>query len=270
MEIVMRQREVFPYYRRCCDELERVYLLIQEHFKPGYTEEIMAIRGYVGDEQRDEIERSNFGRCIMLPDALGSMSKELGLITEGYSFLLDNRYIIPVYDISGRLSAMIGYYPDTRKYVTTPSPFFSKEVMFYNFREAYEISYKYYNGCVILVEGIFDCVSLRSLGLPAIATMGATVSVAKGELLKVFRKVVGIPDNDKTGRKSLNRLDKRNGWQVPSTATMVRLHGVMDFGTEKKVIKDCDNIVSWFDADSVREMFKDLFKMQDDIYDLRL
>lgn len=265
----MRQREVFPYYRKCCDELERVYEIIQEYYKPGYTEELMALRGYVGEEQRDEIERSNFGRCIMLPEMLGDMAKELGLLTEGYSFLLDNRYIIPVYDVAGRLSALIGYYPDARKYVTTPSPFFSKEVMFFNFNEAYEISYDKYNGAVILVEGIFDCVSLRALGLPAIATMGATVSQTKGELLKVFRKVVGVPDNDVTGRKSINRYDKR-GWKVPSTATMVRLHGEMDFGNEKRKIKDCDNIVSWFDADSVREMFKDLFKMKEDIYDLRL
>lgn len=266
----MRQREVFPYYRKCCDELERVYEIIQEHFTPGYTDELMAIRGYVGQEQRDEIERSNFGHAIILPELLGGMAKELGLVSEGYNFLLNGRYIIPVYDVAGRLSALIGYYPDVKKYVTTPSPFFSKEVMLFNFNEAYEISYDKYNGAVILVEGIFDCVSLRALGLPAVATMGATVSTQKGELLKVFRKVIAIPDNDATGRKSINRLDKRRGWQVPSTATMIRLHGEMDFGSEKKTIKDCDNIVSWFDADSVREMFADMFKLKEDIYDLRL
>lgn len=265
----MRQSEVFPYYRKCCTAIEEIYNIIKDYYEGDFVEELMTLRAYVSEEQRREIERRNLGRCSIIPEVLGGMADGLGFITKGQSFLLDNRYIIPVYDVSGRLCTLVGYYPDVRKYVTVPTPFFSKEVMFFNFKEAYELSYKKYDGCVILVEGMFDCISLSALGLPAIATMGGNVGSIKGELLKVFKKVVGVPDNDSTGRRSLNRYS-RYGWKVPSSATLVRLSGEYDFGSETRKIKDCDDIVSWFDADDVVYMFKDLFKLKEDIYDLKL
>ena len=73
-----------------------------------------------------------------------------------------NRFIIPVDDIAGHTVALIGYYPDYKKYITTPSPFFSKECMFFNFRQAYDLSIQEFGGLVFLVEGIFDCLSLRA------------------------------------------------------------------------------------------------------------
>lgn len=267
----MLQREVFPYYRKCCAEFNKVYSVLQRYYVPGFAEEVCKLRGYVGKEQKDEIERMNLGRCSILPSDLTEMHQELGLSTTSGDFLLNDRYIIPVYDISYNIVALIGYYPDIKKYITTPSPFFSKETMFFNFRQAYDLAWKEFGGRVFLVEGIFDCISMRSLGLPCIATMGASVGSIKGELLKLFRKVVGIPDNDKTGMRSLNRYDKRYGWAVPNNATMIKLKGdyELDDGTVLK-IKDCDNIVSWFDADSVREMFIGLFDIDEEIYELSL
>ena len=95
--------------------------------------------------------------CCHIDDVedLGLMRRELGLVGENDTFLLNDRYIIPVEDIEGGLVALIGYYPDFKKYITTPAPFFSKECMFFNFRQAYELSWKEYNGFVMIATVCF-------------------------------------------------------------------------------------------------------------------
>jgi len=267
----LRQNEVFPYYRSCCENMELIYDIIQSQYRDGFAEELCKLRGYVGSEQLSEIQRLNLGICTIPATMLGDKAKDLGIVTDYYTFLLDERYIIPVRDIGDNLVALIGYYPDNKKYITTPSPFFSKECMFYNFRNAYELAYREYGGRVFLVEGIFDCISMQSLGLPCIATMGANVGTIKGELLKVFKKVVGIPDNDKTGKRSLNRYDKKYGWNVPYNTTLVKIQGECDFGDgEVHKVKDCDNLVSWYDADDVREMLMYFFDSKNEIEELHI
>ena len=143
--------------------------------------------------------------------------------------------------------------------------------MFFNFKQAYELSWRESNGFVIVVEGIFDCLSLRAIGLPAIATMGSSVSKAKGELLKLFRKVLAIPDDDKTGHIAINRYSPR-GWQVPQNTTMLRFHGG-EFGLpngETVHCKDMDNFVSWYDMDDVREILLSYYDSKEEIEDLYL
>lgn len=267
----MKQREVFPFYRECCSILSENYEIIQSYFKDGFVDEICSLRGYIDEHQRNEIERLNLGACNLLASDLTESANKVGLITQTNNYILADRYVIPVYDVAGNLSALIGYYPDIKKYITTPSPYFSKEAMFFNFNEAYKRAWSEYGGRVFLVEGIFDCISMQSIGLPCIATMGANVSSVKGELLKLFKKVVGIPDNDKTGRKSLNRYDRKHGWNVPYGTTMVKLSGECDFGDGDILpIKDCDNLVSWYDADDVREMLLYCFDVKDEIFELHI
>ena len=268
----MLKSEIFKYYRRTTEEFESIYAYLRANFKTDYVSELMALRSYFDEPQRELIKGMELGCCTIADsEDLGLMRKELGLVSENDTFLLNDRYIIPVEDIEGGLVALIGYYPDYKKYITTPSPFFSKECMFFNFRQAYELSWKEYNGFVIVVEGIFDCLSLRAIGLPAMATMGSSVSKTKGELLKLFRKVLGIPDDDKTGHKALNRYDAR-GWQVPSNTTMLKFHGgEFDLPNGEKVhCKDMDNFVSWYNADDVRECLLSYYDSNEEIEELYL
>lgn len=252
---LMLQRDIFPYYKKTTTELTRLYEMFKERFNDTYVEELCMCRGYIGEEQKSLIEEMELGYCDIFDiEELGDMRRELGLVSENDIFLLSNRFIIPVEDIGGNIVSLIGYYPDKKKYITTPSPFFSKECMFFNFRQAYELSWACYDGFVILVEGLFDCLSLRSIGLPAIATMGADVSSIKGELLKLFKKVLAIPDDDVTGRRALNRYS-RHGWNVPSNTTMLKfIGGTVDFNGTPLHCKDMDNFVSWYDANDVREI----------------
>lgn len=266
----MRQSEVFPYYRKMVKDLSEIYAYMKSEFNKGYCEELCAMRGYVSDEQKNLINELEIGYCDLDVSLLGENANYLGLVTQSGNFLLANRFQIPLYDYAGNLISIVGYYPDSRKYITLSTPFFSKDILFFNFRQAFETAWGKYNGTVILVEGIFDCLSLRSIGLPAIATMGSTVSKIKGEQLKYFRKVIAIPDDDEVGRASLDRYS-RKGWKVPANTTMIRFRGgVLHMGDTVVHCKDMDNFVSWYEPDDVIECLMQFADSHEDIEDLAL
>lgn len=268
---MISQREVFPYYKKCVKYIEEQYDYIQSLYSESCINDLCAIRGYVNGEQRSLLKSMNVGCCEIADiDVLGDFAKEFGFVSEKDYFILNGRYNVPIYDIAGNLVSLVGYFNDRRKYVTVPSPYFSKECMFFNFRQAYELSWREYNGFVILVEGIFDCLSLRAIGLPCIATMGSSVSVVKGELLKLFKKVLAIPDDDATGRKALNRYSKY-GWKVPDNTTFLKFDGgYVDFNGTQLHCKDMDNFVSWYDVNDVREILLGYYNSHEDIEELIL
>lgn len=264
----MRQNQVFPYYREVSKELQEVYSFMQTQFEESSVNELCEIRGYIGNAQKQFLQDMNIGRCD-IDVSLVDNAEKLGLATRKGNFILANRYQIPVEDYAGNLVSLIGYYPDARKYITLSTPYFSKDVLFFNFKRAYELSWSKFNGTVILVEGIFDCLSLSAIGLPAIATMGNTVSPIKGEQLKYFKKVLAIPDADRVGRQSLNRLSPK-GWQVPCNTTFIKIIGgklQLEDGTTLTV-KDTDNFVSWFEASDVIESIMQFENSKEDIEEL--
>lgn len=267
----MIKDDIFPYYKRCVDYYDMVYNALKSQMSREQFEELFTIRGYFGDEQRKLLRKMRMGYCnIDDASVLGSDRNEFGLVSSKDNFLLDGRFIIPVHDIAGNIVSLIGYYPDYKKYITCPSPFFSKDCMFFNFKGAYDLSWREYGGYVILVEGIFDCLSLKSIGLPAIATMGSNVSKTKGELLRFFSKVLGIPDDDKTGHAALNRYS-RSGWKVPSNTTMLKFKGgTFDANGTKLHCKDMDNFVSWYEADDVREILLSYRDCKEDIVEFSI
>ena len=251
----MLQSEVFPKYREYSDYLEKAYRYLQSLYidkLDEQVEELCIMRGYPDEEHHKLFKEMKIGYCSVFDiEDLGDLREKVGLVTKEDGFILNNRFIIPVLDIDNRLSTLIGYYPDFKKYITVSTPFFSKNNMFLNFRQAYDLAWSKFNGVVILVEGVFDCLSLRSIGLPAIATMGSTVDAEKGELLKLFRKVIAIPDGDKVGHQALNRYAKK-GWKVPSNTIMIKFIGcTLDLNGTKVKIKDMDDFVKLYEAEDV-------------------
>ncbi len=260
--MIIRGNNLFSYYRDICKFNQELFSALRMRYDEDSIDTLCNLRGYMVDsDQAVCLDEMGVGICTLIEEEWLHRRElvEYGYTTSSGFFLLDNRYIIPVRDIEGNIVTLIGYYPDKKKYITAPTPFFSKELMFFNIDNALLMSEEY-NGTVFLVEGIFDCISLRSIGLPAIATMGSTVGVSKCDLLRVFNKVVYIPDNDKTGRKALSPL---GGWSVPSTAVGVKLSGsyVYAEGTEDErsvKIKDMDNLVNLYEPDDVREILLEL------------
>ena len=268
----MQRSKVFPYYRKYVEDLADAYKIIKEQNCTGSVEDLCALRGYVlGSDQHKLLEEIGVRSYSILDSTvLGDRRKELGLVSDADNYLLEDRYVIPVRSASKDLLTLIGYFPDYSKYITLPTMCFSKNILFFNIDDALERSWKYYNGLVFLVEGIFDALSLRSIGLPAIATQGNNVGLAKAELLKVFRKVIYIPDNDATGRKALDRNDKKHGWNVPFSATGVKLQGEYSNNGLVIPVKDIDKAVALYDAESLRELLLDIAESKQEIETLYL
>lgn len=245
--------------------------------KPSFASDsvdtLCQMRGYPLEESvQHDFFKANIPGYFEVADytPFRSFPEELGLFSRSGELLLNGRYIIPVTSVCGDLVSLIGYYADYKRYITLSTPFFSKTAMFFKYNEAYKLSWEKYNGVVFLVEGIFDCLSIWSLGLPCMATMGSSVSALKGELLKVFRRVIAIPDDDETGRKALNRYAK-TGWKVPSNTVMVKFHGgTCNIGGVELKCKDVDNLVTWYEADDVREMLLSFVDSHEEVDELIL
>jgi DNA primase len=68
---------------------------------------------------------------------------------------------------------------------------------------------------VYVVESSFDAIRLDQVGFPAVATLGANVSVSQIELLKrYFNNIVLIADNDEAGKIMSEKLVERLGSQI--------------------------------------------------------
>lgn len=184
---------------------------------------------------------------------------DLGITNSKGKFLLSGRYILPVKDMLGNIIALIGWQGQSdRKYVTTPSRLFSKECLFYGMEQIGKVGIG--KPC-ILVEGIFDSISVRSLGLNCYAMMGISVSRYKTEMYSLFGKMLAIPDCDTEGRKVI----RDDTWQLPSRGKYLNWSGAGATG-----IKDIDDFVKSFDGEEVRELLLSAYKEPDRVVNVRL
>jgi DNA primase len=70
-------------------------------------------------------------------------------------------------------------------------------------------------GTVYIVESSFDAIRLDQVGLPAVATLGANVSLSQIQLLgQYFYNMVLIADNDDAGKIMADRLREKLGVRI--------------------------------------------------------
>lgn len=213
--------------------------------------ECMAMRKYSSKEMFNTLKEIGLFKCDYLtdltyfsPTTTEEEMRDWGILTQSGDFLLKGRYVVPIRDIAGNVTAWVGWFPDNRKYITTPTVGFSKDGQFFNI-ECYKKCIEENKGTVYLVEGIFDTLSLRSLGFSALGCMGLTLSVFKTQMLRRFGKVIAIPDNDKAGKSvnpytcSLYPGSKNAPWDILNDSVFVQL---------PNGVKDVDDFVKEFDC----------------------
>jgi DNA primase len=82
---------------------------------------------------------------------------------------------------------------------------------------------------VFVVESTFDAIRLDQVGIPAVATMGATISNTQIDLLiRTFDDIVVLPDND--GEDGAGSKMVRKIRRLIPYAQIVQLEGVHDVG----------------------------------------
>ena len=151
----------------------------------------------------------------------------------------------------GNILALIGWYPDEKKYITTPSKYFSRKHLFFGLEQ---LAHSKHNNIAFVCEGIFDSISLRSLGYPAYATMGVELTKSKQLLYPLLgRTVIGVSDRDRAG-SVVRDTDK---WKCSKYLTWVGEYEVEDDEIENIRIKDIDDLVKLFDSESLKEALEE-------------
>ena len=255
----MLNREYYEEYVKV-SKLVWDWLVSKSNPNEQVVNNICTLRKYEDPEMVEELQKIGF---VFIPETVDvSILKDpkfskLGLFTQTGRFLLTNRYMFPVKDMLGNILAFIGWYPDEKRYITTPSELFMKDCLFFGLDQ---LSNTGINKKYILVEGIFDSISVRSIGYNCIAQMGSSTSPQKEVLYGLFSRLLGIPDADKTGREVVSK-DK---WRLPANSSYVvwyqNREKIIKVGQEKGV-KDIDDLIKLYGADYARELIDDA--MQD-------
>lgn len=253
----MLNKEVYTDY---CKRFKMVWRYIQSVSKSPekVISEICSLRGYEMERMYPILKK--YGFCYVEEkekfDKLRKIGSDLALFSKEGNFLLAGRYIFPVYDMLGNVVALIGWYPDDKKYVTTPSKLFSKGGMFFGMEQlgTTGIGKPY-----ILVEGIFDCLSVRSLGLNCVAQMGIESSRYKEVLYTLFKSILAIPDNDKQGIDVIVN-DK---WKLPVSGKYMRW-------TSSIYFKDIDALCNSYAEEDVKELLLEVQRQKDRVVRVEL
>lgn len=245
----MLQREEYASY---CERFRKVWSYLKKNSErtEKVVSEICELRGYEFERMSGTLEKAEF---IKLKegtelDGLKKMGKDLALFNSEGKFRVNGRYLFPVKDMLGNVIAIIGWYPDEKKYITTPSKFFSKSCLFYGLEQFQRLGI---GKKVYITEGIFDSLSIRSLGYPAFAMMGIDASRYKIALYSLFKQIIAIPDIDEQGKKVI-KFDK---WNIPMNSKYFRWSGV-----SPEQVKDIDEFIHIFDEDDVRELLSEIGK----------
>jgi len=245
----MLTREEYIDY---CTRFKKVVSFLKVNSKPAdvVAREICNKRKYMPERMTSILVEAGF---MFIEDSscyekLRSAGDDLALFSSNGTFLLEGRYIFPVYDMLGNPVALIGWFPDEKKYITTPSKLFSKSCLFYGMEQ---LSRTGIGKDYVLVEGIFDCLSVRSIGLPCVAQMGIDSSRYKRSMYSLFKSFVAIPDKDSEGRKVINS-DK---WKLPSSSKYFKWSG------DKS--KDIDILCNSYEEEDIRDLLLEVFSDSD-------
>lgn len=177
--------------------------------------------------------------------------KELGLESKSGNCLLGGRYAFPVRDFLGNILALIGWFPDFKKYITTPSRYFKRSALFFGMEQANRVVEE--EEFVFICEGIFDALTLRSLGYRAYATMGVDVGREKKLLYPLLgKRLVGISDRDIAGKK-VRDIDKWGIGQYLTWGDEIK----NAFDEDGLVVKDIDDFAKLFDNTEIVKVFNE-------------
>lgn len=248
-------------YKEYCSNFKRVWGYLQSHSKPldDIVSEICEHRLYFDSHEKWKNILSDIGVVCVDEDTCDydvlkvDRYKDMALFSDDGYFILNKRYVFAIKDMLGNIVALVGWYPDNKRYITTPSKYFTKNSLFFGMEQLGKtgIGKEY-----ILVEGIFDCLSIRALGFNCVAQMGIDSSRVKKSLYGLFKKLVGIPDNDKQGRRVLaNDL-----WYLPRNSCYLKWVGSLGEGEDAIHIKDIDKFCNLFEESSVKELLSSCFK----------
>lgn len=122
-----------------------------------------------------------------------------------------NMVTVPVHSPEGMLLGFVGRGIDMKVFKNSPG--LPKSKTLFNLHRVKSSPHAF------IVESSFDAIRLDQVGLPAVATLGASVSKSQVNLLdQYFSHVVVVPDADAAGAEMVAKLQKRLGSKVTNIA----------------------------------------------------
>lgn len=225
------------------------------------VDEIMEMREYSDTRMRDYLLSKKIVKMPALSDitylaagygiALDQQTlTHMGLTSAQGDYWLQGRYAIPIRTWNGTVLAVTCWYPDKRKYITTSTLGFTTVSTFFNM-ESYNKAFQFPDEVsrVFVVEGIFDALSVASLGYCALGNQGLDMSNVKKEMLSRFDIVYFIPDNDSPGDKCNKYLCKNSThfWDTPN-GHLIKLEGSS---------KDMDDVLKKYEMQDLSAFMTD-------------
>ena len=134
---------------------------------------------------------------MLIPEFFDEV-RDFGVIAMNNRPIYNERYVIPIRDLSGQVMGMVGYkHGVVEKYMYATPKYFMRGDAVYgleNFKDILD------SGYAIIAEGIMDRVRIKSLGFKnSIATCGADKSWERMLLFSGIKKCIFIPDRDRAG-----------------------------------------------------------------------
>ena len=204
--------------------------LIAAYSTDRVVDEVMILRGYTSEKMRKTLKALGIFKLSAVSDLLiagdattyATYNDWQVVRSDGYSMLV-GRYVFPVRDFAGKVTALVGWAPTDPKYLITPTRGFVKDAQFFG-AECYLKYAQSEENTVYLAEGFFDAISLRSEGFFALSNFGLTLSAVKSEILKRFGKVIVLSDADAAGRRPYPYIDgdartRAKQWHIENPVT---------------------------------------------------
>lgn len=180
---------------------------IVDYFKSAEKHDVYVNYAFVGARQlprwlADEID------VFFIPEDIIPAELPEDFLIEALGFVkydeivMSGRLVYPVKDVKGQVMGFCGWDKFvTPKYLDSKNHGYkAKATTFYGMEKLPE--YYRSNKPVYVVEGIVDCLYLRSIGLQAIALLGSTITKYVYHILKRMEdRLVFIPDNDIIGKE---------------------------------------------------------------------
>lgn len=236
------------WVERYLDDLERVFRWFKANSDPNGVNELMELRGYYGNNIRKFL--TDYGIIKLSSTAeievLKNIKSDIPFFSENGHFLLEDRFIVPIKSIDDHVLTFVGWYPDERKYITINSKMFHRNYMLFGMEQI---------PCerIIVVEGIFDALSLMANRVNAVAVMGSEMSLSQREWVNTCKEVFYIPDNDRVGRRTV-REDRWGAGLIDSRYLVwwgLRLDEYPNLS-----IKDIDTFCNFFEVEDLLKGIK--------------
>lgn len=144
---------------------------------------------------------------------------EYGVYDYDGKCIWDNTLLIPIKDLTGKIAGIGAFNPfnyvqahETQDwsiiyYYYSGKQFFKKGLFLFCPNDSYRKALD--DGYIIVVDGLFDAISLTEAGYNAAALMGSSLTNERVVLLRLIDNIIVIPDNDDAGLELAKNIERK-------------------------------------------------------------